>query len=746
MWRWQPSPFTRSYPGVLRDIARSRFVAEEPNLARIEHPEQVNVPIETPYYDKSISLDVVSSHFDGLRAGDIIEAVVHGVRRCKFLVEGYAYDHCNSDTVIAIRVLSDGKIEDSPRVWRICDLNEREHTLVAKRGEYDLTKDYGVAPADKPLFLSLKKPGVFARRSIKRMRKNGRSSLDKSVSIERAFQRFNAMLLRGEMIDFLRRFNRGFPLKNMDGIEREIMSISKPRQIQRWGHRFFRNLRMNLNEEYTDDEYAAIRRFVAHNRRGDGVAPVQQDAFEWMKAAILNKIGMGYIEPFEITGGTNAERCAQKLNHLVEQVAVYLTPLYRDGKAWAPHARTIFDRKPVYLRELLGAYPDAVSAARHVVAVGMNAATSMVERAYSYDFKHVFDQTRIFPEDIFAGHMQEMGPPIFYKIVDRIENPTGKQLPLVSALMYFDGDIYTVYPFAPPSSSGKNVLRLEISTGCDWGRCTYCSLYEDEAFSLATMKSFKRHAALVKEYLGEKRLYYQFNRLFLSGGNGLSMPTKQLVKILGYVNKHMRYSSIYWTDYPMDLRDIFPYRTRDSFRRIESYATTRAILKHGEEGLKRLRKKGLNLVYWGVESGNDDTLKMIRTGYSQNQIISAGAMLHDADINISATVMPGVSGIKYLEGHELDTARTLAQVYPRYLTFMGVCASGTAWERGIHEALDNRFLTIEEMIEHQKQMRDLYLDEAKKNPRNRAKYTRVAAHRPDETPASKNLISFSEQI
>jgi len=317
-----------------------------------------------------------------------------------------------------------------------------------------------------------------------------------------------------------------------------------------------------------------------------------------------------------------------------------------------------------------------------------------------------------------------IGSSVLDTIVAQVNDPRGKQLPLNLRLLYSDRDFYSAYPFAPPSASGKNVIRFEISTGCDWRKCTYCSLYEKEEFSLIRFGRFKDHFALIQEYMGKRDLADNFNRVFLSGGNGFIMPTNRLVEILEYINR---------------------YKGGD-IRRIESYATTKAIIRHGEDGLRRLERQGLNLVYWGCEAGDDTVLGLVDKGFTVAEILEAANFLRNAEIFASVTVMPGLGGIKYADEHAKGIAEVMAKVFPRYLTLMGVFAPESLYEQQLLASGDNRPLTREEMIAHMNKIKDRYIQLAGESLFINALHTRIAAYSPDVTPAAYNPISFEHQM
>jgi hypothetical protein len=54
---------------------------------------------------------------------------------------------------------------------------------------------------------------------------------------------------------------------------------------------------------------------------------------------------------------------------------------------------------------------------------------------------------------------------------------------------------------APPSESHPNVLKFELSYGCDYNRCTYCDLYKKVKYCPRTFEQFKAHVDKVIESL-----------------------------------------------------------------------------------------------------------------------------------------------------------------------------------------------------------------------------------------------------
>jgi len=81
------------------------------------------------------------------------------------------------------------------------------------------------------------------------------------------------------------------------------------------------------------------------------------------------------------------------------------------------------------------------------------------------------------------------------------------------------------------------------------------------------------------------------NRLFLCDGDALIIPHERLVRIL------------------QSIREKLPWLTR-----IGAYANTKGIARKSPEQLRELHDLGLSILYMGLESGDDVTLKNISKG------------------------------------------------------------------------------------------------------------------------------------
>ncbi len=211
--------------------------------------------------------------------------------------------------------------------------------------------------------------------------------------------------------------------------------------------------------------------------------------------------------------------------------------------------------------------------------------------------------------------------------------------------------------FSPPSERLPHVLRFELTTGCGWGRCTYCCGFDGIPYHAKSFGEYKAHVDGVFERVGKKTaLAKRLRRLFIGGGNALEVGVAELAKAIDYTD------------------GAFLQHTGDVPARVAVYGRTSSINKIGVGGFGEVLGSGayLDLIYWGVESGSNRVLRYVRKGCNQDAILEAGSILLNAGIGVSVMIMPGLGGMRFYDEHIEQTAKVLGEIQPRFITFMGV--------------------------------------------------------------------------
>jgi len=201
--------------------------------------------------------------------------------------------------------------------------------------------------------------------------------------------------------------------------------------------------------------------------------------------------------------------------------------------------------------------------------------------------------------------------------------------------MYFD--IAEGPVFRPPSEADSFILR--VTMGCSHNRCTYCNMYRSVDFRVRTMDEIMAQINAAKDY-GEF-----VRRIFLADGNAMVLTTNQLLDILGRV------------------KETFP-----KLRRVSCYAGPKDILHKTPQDLKLLYDAGLTLVYYGMESGDDEVLSHVCKGVTAQQSIAAGQRIVTSGIKLSIMVIVGLGGKAGSKAHAFHTAEAINAIHPNMLS------------------------------------------------------------------------------
>ena len=198
--------------------------------------------------------------------------------------------------------------------------------------------------------------------------------------------------------------------------------------------------------------------------------------------------------------------------------------------------------------------------------------------------------------------------------------------------MFFD--TYDTPVFRPPSEARSFILR--VTRGCAHNKCTYCNMYRGVPFQILKDEEISRQIALAAHY-GKDRV----RRVFLADGDALVLPTAKLLKIL------------------QALRDTFP-----KLQRVSSYAAPKDILRKSEEELRQHKEAGLQLLYYGMETGDDITLKAVNKGVNGEEAVEAGRRVTASGMKLSIMVILGLAGKEGSKRHALETAKAINIIQP----------------------------------------------------------------------------------
>lgn len=239
-----------------------------------------------------------------------------------------------------------------------------------------------------------------------------------------------------------------------------------------------------------------------------------------------------------------------------------------------------------------------------------------------------------------------------------------------------EGMHYEGYCIRPPSEA--NSILLQVTVGCSHNKCTFCGSYKEKRFRIKDARTILSDILFASKYMKGQE------RVFLMDGDGLIIPQKRLMWILDRIKEHLP-----WV------------------RRVGVYANSKGVKKKSLEDLIQLRKNGLGIVYFGVESGDDEVLKSVNKGSNARNLIDMGRKVREAVIKLSVTVLLGIAGRERSLEHARATGKLLSDMDPNYVGALTVMLiPGTPLYKdlrsGKFQLPTERELLLElrEMIEH----------------------------------------------
>ncbi|EFK38407.1 MULTISPECIES: radical SAM protein [Peptoniphilus] len=193
--------------------------------------------------------------------------------------------------------------------------------------------------------------------------------------------------------------------------------------------------------------------------------------------------------------------------------------------------------------------------------------------------------------------------------------------------------------FRPPSEARS--LIIQATVGCAHNKCSFCYMYKDDNFIIRPLEDIKKDLIEMSQYGSYWR------RIFLADGDALVLKTSDLLEILKTIKQY----------YP-------------NIERVSSYATAGDINRKSIEELTALRDAGLEMLYIGFESGDDEILRKINKGLTYKDYVSAMAKCKEVGFKTSITIIAGLGGVELMEQNAKGTAKIISETKPDYVSYL----------------------------------------------------------------------------
>jgi radical SAM superfamily enzyme YgiQ (UPF0313 family) len=209
--------------------------------------------------------------------------------------------------------------------------------------------------------------------------------------------------------------------------------------------------------------------------------------------------------------------------------------------------------------------------------------------------------------------------------------------------MFFNPVDYDEPIFRPPAEASSAILQ--VSLGCSWNKCAFCEMYTTKKFSVRELPLVKQDIKYLFDY------YPKIRRFFLADGDAMTLPTNHLLEVIQEIN-------------------LEALNCNTKLQRVSSYALPKNILSKSHDDLIKLRSLGLKLLYVGIETGDDELLKLIKKGETYDSTVLGLKMVHDAGIDTSVMIISGLGGKLYSKQHAENSARIINAINPKYLSVL----------------------------------------------------------------------------
>jgi len=203
--------------------------------------------------------------------------------------------------------------------------------------------------------------------------------------------------------------------------------------------------------------------------------------------------------------------------------------------------------------------------------------------------------------------------------------------------MFYHPISYNEPLFRPPSEAYSFILQVTL--GCSWNRCAFCEMYSMKQFKVRPLEAIQEDIQKMEPHVD------QIRKVFLADGNALVLSVGKLSEILD------------------ELNESFP-----RISRISAYAIARDLKNKTVEELKALREKGLQLLYVGIESGDDEVLEAVNKGETFESQKEALRKAKAAGMRLSVMILNGLGGRRLSEQHAVNSARLCNEIQPEFLS------------------------------------------------------------------------------
>lgn len=230
--------------------------------------------------------------------------------------------------------------------------------------------------------------------------------------------------------------------------------------------------------------------------------------------------------------------------------------------------------------------------------------------------------------------------------------------------LHFTGQIWR-----PPYEANSQLLQ--ITSGCTWHKCKFCSLYHGTPFRMSPTEEIVADLKVIRQWQPRAR------RVYLTGANPFALSYDKLMDVAILLRKYLRHLVSFGM-----------------------FARVTDIAPKSIEELKNLRHMRLDGINIGIETAHDPTLDRMNKGYHGSDILEQLSKLDEAGIRYNVFYLNGIGGKGMGIANAAATADVLNRLHPCIINIVSLTVF--AESQLYREVLDGTFVEepeIERLME-----------------------------------------------
>lgn len=193
--------------------------------------------------------------------------------------------------------------------------------------------------------------------------------------------------------------------------------------------------------------------------------------------------------------------------------------------------------------------------------------------------------------------------------------------------------IWGSVPILPPDQ--YRALVFNLTAGCSYNNCNFCDFYRGIEFDYKDKNQFADHLRAAVDFFSGVHDF--FTEIFLGSGDALSAPPDVLRRSLEMIGAVSVLAE----------------------KPVHAFAPGFIASLYGPEELNNLVERGLQRIYFGLESGSDAVLKKLNKPFTVDQLAAGIRLSREAGAHFGIIILIGAGGKKYSASHVEETIEFL---------------------------------------------------------------------------------------